>query len=84
MQVILADITSHSWKGAIMLVLSRKAKESIVIDGNITVTVVAIAGNKVRLAISAPPEIRIDREEIHRARQEFADADLHELVGAEA
>jgi carbon storage regulator len=65
-----------------MLVLSRKAKESIVIDGNVTVTVVSIAGNKVRLAISAPPEVRIDREEIHRARQEFSDDYSHELVGA--
>lgn len=65
-----------------MLVLTRKAKESIIIDGNVTVTVVSITGNKVRLAISAPPDVRIDREEIHRARQEFVDVDIHELVGA--
>jgi carbon storage regulator len=65
-----------------MLVLTRKAKESIVINGDIIVTVVSIAGNKVRLAFSAPPDVRIDREEIHRARQDFADADSLELVGA--
>lgn len=49
-----------------MLVLSRKAGESIVIDGCITVTVNQIDGNKVRIGISAPPEVRVDREEIHR------------------
>jgi len=65
-----------------MLVLTRKIKESIVIGGDVTVIVVSIVGNKVRLAISAPPEVRVDREEIHRVRQEFIDVDTHELVGA--
>ena len=64
-----------------MLVLSRKIQESIIIDGGIKVTVVSVAGNKVRLAISAPPDVRVDREEIHRARHEFAEADAHEMVG---
>ncbi|MCS6852799.1 MAG: carbon storage regulator CsrA [Gemmataceae bacterium] len=54
-----------------MLVLSRKLGESIVIDNQITVTVVAVDGNKVRLGIMAPPEVRIDREEVHRRLSEF-------------
>ena len=65
-----------------MLVLSRKVGEKIVIDGCITITVVAVDGNKVRLGITAPPKVRIDREEIHRQRMEFAEVEMNteELV----
>lgn len=65
-----------------MLVLTRKIGESIIIDGGITVTVVAVNGNKVRIGISAPPDVTVDREEVHVRRQEFADVEL-ELVGCE-
>ena len=47
-----------------MLVLSRREKESIVIGDRITVTVVEIRGNQVRLAIEAPKEIRVLRNEL--------------------
>ena len=47
-----------------MLVLSRKSNESIVIDNNITVTVVEIRGDKVRLGIVAPKEIPVHRQEV--------------------
>ena len=51
-----------------MLVLSRKRNEAIVIDGGrVLIHVVEIRGNKVRLGITAPKEIRIDRLEIHEA-----------------
>jgi carbon storage regulator len=47
-----------------MLVLSRKLGEQIYIsDGELTVTVVAIEGARVRLGISAPPAVAIAREE---------------------
>ena len=46
-----------------MLVLSRKQNESIFIDGRITVTVSEIRGGRVRLAIDAPREVRIERTE---------------------
>ena len=62
-----------------MLVLSRKVGEKVVIDGCITVQIIAIEGNKVRIGISAPPDVRVDREEIHHARKEFAEAG--DLVG---
>ena len=51
-----------------MLVLTRRIGEQIVIDGVISVTVVAIKGDKVRLGISAPPSVRVDRSEIHERR----------------
>ncbi len=47
-----------------MLVLSRKKNQSIIIDGNIVITVVEIRGDKVRLGIEAPKEIPIHRSEV--------------------
>jgi carbon storage regulator len=48
-----------------MLVLSRKSNESIIINNNITVTVVEIRGDKVRLGIVAPKEIPVHRQEVY-------------------
>lgn len=48
-----------------MLVLSRKANEQIVVNGDVVVTVVSIQGNRVRLGVEAPPEVPIDRGEVH-------------------
>ena len=50
-----------------MLVLSRKKSESIVIDGNIVITVVDVRGDKVRLGIDAPREVPIHRSEVQAA-----------------
>ncbi len=50
-----------------MLVLSRKRDESIVIAGNITITVVDVRGDKVRLGISAPAEVPVHRKEVYEA-----------------
>jgi carbon storage regulator len=47
-----------------MLVLSRKLNESIIINGNIRVTVVGLRGNQVRLGIEAPESIAIFRNEL--------------------
>jgi carbon storage regulator len=56
-----------------MLVLTRNVGEKIIIDGNIEVTVVAVKGNKVRIGVAAPDYVRVDRQEIHERRAEFAD-----------
>ena len=53
-----------------MLVLTRKAGEQIVIDGNIVVTVSAVEGNKVRIGIEAPMSVSVDRAEVHQRRLE--------------
>lgn len=51
-----------------MLVLSRRKLESIYLDGGrIEVTVLSVQGNRVRIGITAPPEVSIQREEVqHR------------------
>ena len=51
-----------------MLVLTRHAGEKLVINGNIFVTVVDVQGDKVRLGIDAPPDIVVDRQEVHERR----------------
>ncbi len=50
-----------------MLVLSRKKNESIVINSDITITVVEIRGDKVRLGIVAPKEVPVHRQEVYDA-----------------
>jgi len=50
-----------------MLVLSRKKDEKIVIGDNITVMVIEIRGDKVRLGIEAPKEITVHRQEVYDA-----------------
>jgi carbon storage regulator len=50
-----------------MLVLSRKKNESIVINNDITVTVVEIRGDKVRLGIVAPKDVPVHRQEVYEA-----------------
>jgi len=50
-----------------MLVLSRKNNESIIISDNITVTVIEIRGDKVRLGIEAPKDVSVHRREVYEA-----------------
>ena len=49
-----------------MLVLTRKINETIIIGENIRVTIMAIHGRQVRLAVEAPREVTIVREELDR------------------
>jgi carbon storage regulator len=57
-----------------MLVLSRKKNESIIINDHITVTVVEIRGDKVRLGIDAPKDVSVHRREVYEAIQNQAKA----------
>ena len=50
-----------------MLVLSRKKDEKIVIGDNITLMVIEIRGDKVRLGIDAPRDVAVHREEVYEA-----------------
>lgn len=57
-----------------MLVLSRKKNESIIINDHITITVVEIRGDKVRLGIDAPKEVTVHRQEVYDAIQAQTEA----------
>jgi carbon storage regulator len=54
-------------QGRTMLVLSRKKDEKIIIGDNITVMVIEIRGDKVRLGIEAPKEVTVHRQEVYDA-----------------
>jgi carbon storage regulator len=49
-----------------MLVLTRAPGETIIINGNIRVTVVSIRGSQIRIGVEAPSEVTVNREEIQQ------------------
>jgi carbon storage regulator len=71
-----------------MLVLSRKKNESIVINDDITIVVVEIRGDKVRLGVEAPKEVPVHRNEVYEAirRNQLESSDQatqHDTTAAE-
>ena len=48
-----------------MLILTRKVGESLMIGDEVTVTVLGVKGNQVRLGVNAPKDISVHREEIY-------------------
>jgi carbon storage regulator len=52
-----------------MLILSRRPNESLVIGDNVTIKVLGIHGQQIRLGISAPKDVVVDREEVHVRKQ---------------
>ena len=67
-----------------MLVLTRRPGESIVIGNGIKLTVVTVGPGRVKIGIEAPPNVRIDREEIHARIQQEQAADVLAVVQATA
>lgn len=57
-----------------MLILTRRVGESLMVGDEVSVTVLGIRGNQVRIGVNAPKDIAVHREEIYeRIQQEKAD-----------
>ncbi|MCA9072786.1 MAG: carbon storage regulator CsrA [Planctomycetaceae bacterium] len=66
-----------------MLVLSRKKDERIIIGDQITVMVIEIRGDKVRLGIDAPKEVTVHREEVYEAIRREQQSNLSSVDSVE-
>ncbi|MCV2525386.1 MAG: carbon storage regulator CsrA [Candidatus Lightella neohaematopini] len=49
-----------------MLILTRRVGETLIINDNITVTILNIKGNQIRIGINAPKEISVHRKEVYQ------------------
>jgi carbon storage regulator len=58
-----------------MLILTRRVGETLMVGDDVTVTVLGVKGNQVRLGVNAPKEVAVHREEIYLRIQNEKSAD---------
>ncbi|MDB9824391.1 carbon storage regulator CsrA [bacterium] len=58
-----------------MLILTRRVGETLVIGDDVTVTVLGVRGNQVRLGVNAPKDVAVHREEIYQRIQNEKDVE---------
>ena len=58
-----------------MLILTRRVGETLMIGDSVTVTVLGVKGNQVRVGVSAPKDVAVHREEIYERIQKEQEAE---------
>lgn len=64
-----------------MLILTRRIGETLMVGDEVTVTVLGINGNQVRIGINAPKSVPVHREEIYQKILREKDAELSDAPG---
>ena len=61
-----------------MLILTRRVGETLMIGDSVTITVLGVKGNQVRLGVNAPKDVSVHREEIYQRIQREHDGEENE------
>jgi carbon storage regulator len=60
-----------------MLILTRRVGETVMIGNEVTVTVLGVKGNQVRIGVNAPKDVAVHREEIYERIKREEEGDSH-------
>ncbi|MFN3918672.1 MAG: carbon storage regulator CsrA [Methylohalobius sp.] len=66
-----------------MLILTRRVGETLVIGDNVTVTVLGVKGNQVRIGVNAPKDVAVHREEIYERIRREKESAVQPTLGSE-
>lgn len=66
-----------------MLILTRRVGETLVIGDNVTVTVLGVKGNQVRIGVNAPKDVAVHREEIYERIKREKETAVQPPLGSE-
>jgi len=67
-----------------MLILTRRVGETLMIGDDVTVTVLGVKGNQVRIGVNAPKDVSVHREEIYERIKKEQQLQQHGLPSVES